>query len=238
MKKIFLIFLATSLISSSFGQMNKVALVSFYANKQIDASDFTGIGVAIQMLAKDSNFNLQPIIEKFKGKLYSELASEMPFEFVPDEKIINNDRYKSLSANFNPPLGKFYYTSPKGYDFLPNSKKYLDSLFWAFEDENIDGLMFIDVNYKLNKQFEAMGFGTAKVIATVLITIYNKKKKRVFYMPVFQPSDNKLKFALGGSALEAEKILPLCEETTDKCYMRMKEKLPRKLAKMKKKMAK
>ncbi len=237
MKKILLILVSLSFVVALNAQINKVALVSIYGNKQIDASDFGTVG-AIKTLGHDPAFDLSGIITDVKDRIYNDLAKDFPFTMLEEDKLVGNEQYVQLAKETESKISKLFYICPEGYYFIPNTKKNIAALYDIFQPEGVDGFMYVSVDYSLHKVIQAMGFGTAKVSATITMWIYDKSGKKIFMMSVYQTSDESIKFALGGNAMEADKIIPLCEDATNKAFIRMKEKLPKKIAKMAKKVNK
>jgi hypothetical protein len=235
MRKLVFVLLAFLIIFPAYAQLKKVALVSVTGNKVIDASDFGLMGL-FKTLAKDTNFLLQPIITEIKDRILNETAKDFPFEMLPEDSVINNVYYQQLGKEMEKSLLSSFTVSPPGYYFIPNNKRKILLLDTIFDDQAVDGFMFVNVNYKLTKIIETMGMGTAKVQATINIMIYDTNAKKIFQLSVDQYSTNSLVFALGGNAMDIKRILPLCKEATDKAFIRIKQKLPKHLKKMNKRL--
>ncbi len=234
MRRFVFLFFAVAMFFTANAQLHKVALVSVYGNKKIDASDF-GVINSFKSLGNDPAFNLKGIITEVKDSIYSELGPMFPFDFLPEDKIINNEQYKALGESAKKGLSKMMYASPDGYYYIPFTKKYFSQLVDIFKPDSVDGFMVVSVNYSLEKIVQAMGFGTAKVMAQITLSIYDTRGKLMLLLPVTQVSSESIKFALGGNAMDASKILPLCHDATMKAFAKLKEKLPKKIEKMEKK---
>jgi len=109
------------------------------------------------------------------------------------------------------------------------SKKTQKNTIAAFPD--VDGIMMIGIDYKLVKTgIQVMGFGTAKIQATVTLKIVDRKAKKMFKVFAVSKSEENLKFALGG-VFDTEELMPLVVDATEQVLTKMDGKIVKKNAK-------
>ena len=179
MKKILVFALTISMTLNLFAQNKKVAVITFYANKFIEADDDLAGGAqlttSIAKLAKDSSFNLKPSLNKFHKAFFEEYSKEFPFDLVAENDVINNEGYKQYttrdtSYNFlNNSLSK------KGYNLYDVSifyKKDLEKMIEIFDD--VDGFMFVYLYFKISPKVAVGGMGTAGVMPVTSISLMSK----------------------------------------------------------------
>ncbi|MCK5207116.1 MAG: hypothetical protein KAQ79_03825, partial [Cyclobacteriaceae bacterium] len=99
MKKLFyftfILFLVTSI---TYGQKKRIAVVTFYADKYINANKIveTSRQATYEKTKEDDpRFDLRPILEEFHETFMKKYVKEFPFEVVPEDEIINNIMYKA-----------------------------------------------------------------------------------------------------------------------------------------------
>jgi len=234
MKKFILLFVIIVINLSTYAQINKVAVVTVFGNKMIDGSDFGSV-TALRTLADDKNFNLDSMVNVFKEKLFRDFSNDFTFSLLEETSVTGNSDYKSYCETEKGLMADYYYTTPVGYYFLYETNKQSEKLFDIFKNETIDGIMYVSLDYKLYKTAQIAGFGTAKVYAYVNVKIFNAEGEKIFVLRECGISDNNLKFALGGTVIEAKEIMPLCSQATANAFIEMKEKLPKSIEKMNKK---
>jgi len=198
--------------------LDNVALVSAFANKEIDMSDFRGIGQAVSKLAQNKEFNLEPAAIQIKNDILEMYAPHFPFKFIDEKTVTSNSAYKGLYGGGAEWLKEAYYSTAAGYQVIRyTDKDAIDKLFAAFPEA--DGLMFTNANFKLNKESSILGFGTARVQAWHHMILINRNKKIIMNRTNYSVSRNTIKFALGG-VFDAKKIQPMCIEALSKASER------------------
>jgi len=199
------------LIAPVFAQ-KKVAVVTFYADKQVDLKD-VGLGGAtiITDLANDPTFNLQPILQQYHDKFFKDFASKFPFELLPETAVIENAAYQAFTPEFQPGYATNSFTTIAGYKpATPNyGKDNVKKLVSAFSDA--DGIMFVYVTFALNKGFGVGGTATTKMQAYTNIVLYNKKGEKVFTINEHANSSKTGMMVGGVPVMKSDKILPMCE---------------------------
>ena len=194
--------------------LDNVALVTSYCNKEIDTSDFEGIGQAVNKLAQSKEFNLKPSAVQMKKDVMEVYAPHFPFNFIDEETITNNTSYKDLYEGVTEWFVKGNFSTAAGYQpVFYTDKDTIDKLFTAFPEA--DALMFTGANFKLSNESQVLGFGTARVQAFHNLVLINRDEKIVMNRQNYAVSKNTIKFALGG-VFDAKKIQPLCIEALEK----------------------
>ncbi|MDP9080192.1 MAG: hypothetical protein M3O71_22420 [Bacteroidota bacterium] len=236
MKKLLLLFpvLILFFTTTIHAQDKKVAVVTFYVNKQIDVSDFgtANTADAVLRLANDPNFKLTPSFKRFHDQFFGDCVKDFPLQFLPEEQVINNEGYKDFAPEMktNANLLEDDVNLPiKGYKVIQTSKSVENEkkLLQMFGD--CDGIMKVYVDFDLQKK----GFGgvaVVKVNARAHIIIYNKAGDKVF--SIKEEALSKISGALvqGIPFVTPKKVQPLCESALDELAMAMFRDLP-KLAK-------
>ncbi|MCR8559649.1 hypothetical protein KXD93_18470 [Mucilaginibacter sp. BJC16-A38] len=229
MYKLLLCFLLVTIGTETFAQNKKVAVVTFYADKRIDLSDF-GLNMTADLLKldEDPNFNLTPMVDDFHGRFFNDYAKSFPFQLVPEAEITGTDAYKTYAPDDRPTMVKdVMFTPAIGYKVIEYNwgKKNEQNLLKMFPQ--YDGIMFVSINFSLQKGFAIGGTGTVKVRATANIVLLSKDDKKVFSINESSTS-KKTTIAIGGiPVLKPEKILPMCESALNELMEDLQKRIPK-----------
>ena len=217
---------------SIYAQNKKVAVVTFYANKFIEAdSDLAGgasLTASIGQLAKDSSFNLKPSLDKFHKAFFEEFSKSFPFDLLDEKTVLNDEGYKAYttrdtSYNFlNNSLSKEGYNL---YDVSVFYKRDLEQLTEIFSD--VDGFLFVYLSYKISPKVSIGGMGTAGVSANITMKLWNRELKKVFNIYEGEMSKKTVPLIAGIPVMKVKEILPACESATDELLEALKSKLPK-----------
>ncbi|MCF8297280.1 MAG: hypothetical protein K9J13_07040 [Saprospiraceae bacterium] len=226
---------------SAVAQINNVAVISVWANRSVDASEFGGLSMAIEHLSKDDNFKLDHLLARVHDELFTAYAKEFPFKLIDEKTILETDGYNGIMDNVTLKFQEWQVTTYGDYLAVESRSPIRNTN--AIEDalklyKDADGVMVVILDYKLKKKQEMMGFGTAVVEAYVNIQLFNKEGKSILKIKERAESDDKFKFAMGGGVFETDEIQKLCDQSTTNLLKDMYDILPKRLAKMKKRMAK
>jgi|GEM_PF-698612 len=209
----------------------KIALVSVYCSKQVDASQFgNSLAGAINTLANSEDFDLRPFVDKLHERIQNGYLENLDYDFIPEAEVLSAPGYdKSISDGSL--IKAEYLLKPEGYVGVHTmSKKSQQKALDVFPD--VDGIMMIGIDYTLVKTAEVMGFGTAKVQANINLKIVDRKGKKMFKVLVYQKSSDNIKFALGG-VFNTDELMPLVEDATNNALERLDEKILKKASKKK-----
>ncbi|ASU33539.1 hypothetical protein [Mucilaginibacter xinganensis] len=232
MKKFILSFLFLALlVSCTYAQDKKVAVVTFYVAKQIEVPGYApgSIGTAMAKLADDPKFDMGPLLKNFHDQFFESYAASFPFRILPEEEVTRNEAYKDFApenAGFNDILNGNSYLAAKGYKvILPlkggaNEKKLL-ALF-----DQCDGIMKVYLNFDM----EAKSFGNlslVKINAHANIVIFNKNGDKIFSLKKDAMSKKSGARVAGIPFMTPEKILPLCESAADELMLALQQDLPK-----------
>lgn len=224
-------------------QINKVAVISFFTSKQIDASEVSGIATLIAKISKDPSLNLDSAMSMFYGSWKNDFQAKFPFEFIAEPTVVNNPQYPTLMD------GSTQFYSPE-YVLTPDSLKYIpingiapfrntDAIKKSFEViKEADAVMVVFLSFSIMKKTEIYGFGTAKVRAYANIQLFDKASDPLLKLKEAAVSTNSFQYALGGAILDVADIQPLCMEATKNLLLDLNKTLPSKLEKLKKKLGK
>ncbi len=239
MKKMNYLFVTILFFMSflGFSQKKEVAVVAFYADKNIDLSDVGLSGAAIiSELANDSSFNLQPILEKFHTKFFDEYAKKFPFEISPEQIVLTNSEYQNFEPEFDTRVGKNQYAVIDGYHAVNShyGKNNIKNLSKIFADK--DGIMFVYITFSFQKGFGVGGTATTKMQAYTNIVLYNKKGEKVF--SINESANSKKTGAMVGGVpvMKVDKVLPMCESALEELMKDLDKKLQKIIDKSAKKL--
>jgi hypothetical protein len=194
--------------------LDNAALVAAYCNKEIDMSDFQGIGHALSKMAQSEDFNLEPSAIKIKNDVLEVYATYFPFKFIDEETVKNNAAYKDLYDQGADWLKTMFFSTASGYQVVRHTNRdTIDILFAAFPEA--DALMFTSADFKLSKESQVLRFGTARVQAFHNIVLVNRDKNIILSKQNYAVSRHSIKFALGG-VFDTDKIQLLCTEALSK----------------------
>lgn len=237
MKKalIFASLFLTLLISASYAQDKKVAVVTFYIVKQIDLNSFGPVAqTASVKLRDDPNFNMVPLLTEFHTRFFFDYAKAFPFQFVPEDQVINNEAYKAYVPNglggpFKEVTAK-YYIPIDGYKvILPlighENERNMLQIFNQY-----DGVMKVYINFDLVK-IGIGGMGVVRVNAHANISLFNKDGDKVFSVTKDAKSKKVSPLVAGLPVMTPEKIYPMCESAMDELMVDFQKDLPKMIRK-------
>lgn len=232
----------------SMAQKKKVAVVTFYGDKYINFSELEGtaaLATTIASLSKDPNFDIKPIVKKFHDAFFNELAKDFPFELYPEEKVVKSQQYMDYKSRMgetedgsNADLFQNFVVAD-GYKPMMEtaSKKYKNELkmLEMFGNE-VDGVMFVYIDFAFVKKFAVGGTGSAGMKAYVRMKLWNKQGDKVFVVNESANSDKTVAIVGGVPVIKVEKILPLCEDAATQVVADLKKRIPKMAAKVDKKL--
>jgi hypothetical protein len=239
-KSLFSLVLLVALCLNLFSQQKKVAVVTFGVNKHVSTDRFganAALAGTIAMMAKDSNFNLKPVLVKFGNLFFTEYSKSFPFELMAEDQVIGNNAYKSYRT-FD--TSGFYYQNcllRPGYNLLTVAstyKKDLNQMIAAFP--GIDGFMFVDLSFEISPKVVIGGMGSAGVSAFASIKIWNKNGEKVVQVWEYSMSDGTVPVVGNFPIVKPKDILPLCQDAADRLMEDLKDKLPKIIKKCEKKL--
>jgi hypothetical protein len=212
-------------------QDKKVAVVSFYINKKLDISGFGAIAYLAEKLGDDPNFNMKPLLDRFHKEFFENYSKDFPFQLLPEDQVTNTEAYKAFVPVGIAESGVLeatkYIIPVDGYKILlqnligHNNEKNMVKLF-----NQADGVMDVSISYKLVK----IGFanmGVVKIEAEANISLFNKNGDRVFHIEEDAKSKNMSPLVGGVPVMTPEKILPMCESSTDELMIALQKDMPK-----------
>ena len=229
------------LSSAAFAQLNKVAVISVWGDKNL--SDDPMDTKMYEVLMKDTSFNISHIVHDFDNLLIQDILPEFPFPFMDKADVVSAEGYqelKELSTYKNPAVS---YSIIPAKDYVPLAAfgavlQDDEAIVKAFELlPDVDGVMIAYINFNMVDAGGVGPYAAKKVQAYCNIKIFNKEGKRIFKLKESAPSDKKVS-SVGGIVTEPKKITPLVFQASDNLFADIKKTLPKKLAKMVKKIEK
>lgn len=229
MKKLFVLFYLPLIILSAsvYAQDKKVAVVTFYADKQIDISRVAtkSADASITKLCNDPEFDMTSFLKNFHDQFFKNYAQKFSFQLLPEHEVINNSGYKDFSPNDPASAGALrdeLTLAAKGYKVvLPlkdngNEKKLADMFASA------DGIMKVYLDFSMEKKGLG-GVALVKVNASVHILLFDKTGKKVFSTTETAISQLSGSQVAGIPFFIPKKILPLCENAMDELMIKLQE---------------
>ena len=256
MKKLFyltfILFLVTSI---TYGQKKRIAIVTFYADKYINANKIveTSRQATYEKTKEDDpRFDLRPILEDFHKTFMKKYVKEFPFEVVPEDEIINNIMYKAYKGldgvedqdsidNLNEAIND-RFIAIDGYNVLLTGGNMLRSwrteshLLKILEDMDIDGVMFISMSYAWEPKIAFGGLGNAGIRSFINMELFNKEAKKVFDLEEYATSKKGVALVSGAPIFNYDKLLPMCANATEELMDDLNKKLPKYIKKVDKKL--
>jgi hypothetical protein len=226
--------LSLLLITTGYAQNKKVAVVTFYAVKQIGAADFgSTVNLSIMKLSDDPNFNMTPLLKSFHSQFFDTYSKDFPFQLLPEDQVTSNDAYKAFAPAGTATSGIFkdtYNIPIEGYKVvLPvvghENERNLLSIF-----NQCDGVMKVYVDFDLVK-IGFGGMGVVKVNAHANIALFNKQGDKVFSIKEDAKSKNVSPLVAGVPVMTTEKILPMCESALNELMANLQTDLPKMIKK-------
>lgn len=244
MKKLLLLtFVCFTLSNVSLLAQKKVAVTTFWVSKHIGFDEIGGgaaLAASIASLSENPDFNLQPVLDTFYKTFTEEYSKDFPFELMPEEEVLTREEYVNYEGRFNEDededRDKFFqrFLTPEGYkpmqvSLFKGEKSNQMQMVKMFDDA--DGVMFVSMGYDFVKKTVPF---TAGVRAYVQISLWNDEGKRVFHISKTAISKESVAIVGGVPVMKTEKLLPLCENASE----RLLEDLNKKIKKMTRKAAK
>ena len=233
MKKLFVLFYLPLLILSipAYTQDKKVAVVTFYADKQIDISKFAtkSAEASITKLCNDPDFDMTSFLKNFHDQFFKNYAKKFTFQLLPEREVLGISDYKDFVPNDPASAGALrdeLTLAAKGYKVvLPlkdnNNEKKLADMFGA-----CDGVMKVYLDFSMEKKGLG-GVALVKVNASVHILLFDKNGKKVFSTTETAVSQISGSQIAGISFLIPKKVLPLCENAVDELMIKLQEDMPK-----------
>ncbi|NOQ25030.1 MAG: hypothetical protein GQ564_06665 [Bacteroidales bacterium] len=240
MRKILLVLTIALSVFYANAQVNKVAVVAISANDGLRTEGFEDIAInTMSDLYMGQDFNITEELEAFKNYLNTDLAKEFPFELMDEATIINNENFISFKDEYAESAGAKLSKrlSYEGYSqYLGLYKKLTSKLSEIFPEA--DAFMVIELNYTLAPKAMVAGNGAAGGKAKAKISLYHKTGKRIMALSASGISESSIKVVAGQIVSDRSEIPGTLKEGSEKLYVDMKENLPKKIEKMKKKLSK
>jgi hypothetical protein len=237
--------------SMAYGQ--KVAIVTFYVDKYIDykkANEGTRSTYNSRTLADDPNFDLRPLLQEFYETFKKDFVKDFPFEIVDEKEILESPMYQAyhgLDGVEDTDSMDVYmenindrFIAIDGYNVLLSGGNMLRS--WRTESHllkmfpDLDGVMFVYMHYQFEPKVALGGMGNAGMRAFINIDLFNKDAKKVFKMEEYATSKKSVPLIQGTPIMTTDKVLPMCENATERLLEDLQKELPKLVKKVDKKL--
>lgn len=228
-----LLFLCLFCGNISAQSAKKVAVTTFFVDRQIGVSELNGTAALtsqILTMAKDTNFNLEPQLEKFKTTFFNDFAKNFTFDLIPESVITGNPDYQAFQETkmldyAQPIVAKGYKNMFPGGFLQKKENRDQNEMLRIFPQA--DGIMFVFMSYDFVKKVAIGGMGSAGIRATCNIWLYNKEGKAVFKIVEGATSKGTVALIAGIPVISVEKILPLCQDATTRMLEDLMGRLPK-----------
>ena len=247
-----ILFLTATL---AYGQKKKVAVVTFYVDKYINADKIAeGSRQATyeKTMEDDPMFDLRPILVEFHETFMKNYAKQFPFELAPEKDILNSPMYKAYKGldgvedqdemdKLNEAIND-RFIAIDGYNVLLTGGNMLRSwrteshLVKILEDQNIDGVMFVSLWFAWEPKVAVGGLGNAGIRSYINMDLFDKDAKKVFKLEEYATSKKGVALVSGAPILDYKKLLPMCQNSTEELLEDLNKKLPSLVKKVDKKL--
>jgi hypothetical protein len=247
MKKTFYIALLLALTASvAYGQKKRVAVVTFYVDKYINANKIeegSRQSTYDKTQEDDPRFDLRPVLEEFHQTFMKKYVKEFPFEIVPEEEILNHPMYQAYkgldgvedqdSIDLLNETINDRFIAIDGYNVLLTGGNLLRSwrteshMLKILEDQDIDGVMFVSMSYAWEPKVAFGGLGNCGIRSYINMDLYNKEAKKVFKLDDFAVSKKGVALVSGAPIFNYDKLLPMCANATEELMEDLQKKLPK-----------
>lgn len=247
MKKLVILILASFFtFGVSYAQKKKVAVVTFYVDKYIGANKIEAESRAktYEMTKQDDpRFDLTPTLEEFHKTFIKKYVKEFPFDLVPEKDVISDPKYQAYKGlegiEDQDSLDKISeaiddrFIAIEGYNVLLTGGNMLRSwrteahMMEVLKDHNIDGVMFVSMSYAWEPKVSVGGIGKAGIRTFIKIELFNNEAKKVFTLDEQATSKKGVMLVGGAPILDYKKLLPMCEDATERLLEDLEKKLPK-----------
>jgi len=240
MKKFFLVLTLALSVFYANSQVNNVVVVAISANDGLRTEGFEDVAInTMSDLYMGQDFNITEELDQFKTYLFSELAKEFPFTLVDEATVINNEKFIAFKEAYAESAGgKISKRLPsEGYSHYTGLyKKLTEQLSEIFPEA--DAFMVVDLHYSVAAKTMIGGNGAAGGRAQATIALYHKTGKRIMNVSAMGMSESSIKVVMEQITSDRSEIPGMLKEGSTELYVDMKENLPKKIEKMKKKLEK
>ncbi|MFT6355653.1 MAG: hypothetical protein ACJAXD_002649, partial [Cryomorphaceae bacterium] len=101
---------------------------------------------------------------------------------------------------------------------------------------DVDGVMFVSLDYSFVKKIAVGGTGSAGMAAFARVKLWNREGKKVFADNESSTGKKSVAIIGGVPVMSLDKIIPLCQSATDRLIVDLKKSLPKKAGKIDKKL--
>ena len=227
----------SSMNTAAVKKVDKASVALIGVDKHISFSDDFALGSLVQKLAQDDKFDLQPMAKDLHNNVFGLYAESVPFNLMPEEQVIDTDRYKNFrlydsdlkESNFKRGSNIITVENYKDYkvDYLDKSQR--EQLYKAIPNE-ADAMVLVGLSYKLVQENSMIpGVNKGKIKATLNYEVTNSSGERILNVNKSAKSDSDMKVVLNAGMLSPDKILPMCQEATDKVMGKMQSFIAKKL---------
>jgi hypothetical protein len=225
-------------ISAISADRKKVAVVTFYCDKWIDMSDLGGTAAlmsAAGTLAEDTTFDIKKVLTNFHDVFFNEFSKQLPFDLLPESEVIGNEDYKAFQSYWDETSDKDQkkllqrYATVDGYkpllEMLTKSEKRNENRMLEIFGDKVDGVMFVYLDFSMVQKVAIGGTGAAGISSYCRIKLWNKEGKKVFAINESAMSKGTVAVVGGIPIMKPEKILPLCEDSSEKLLADLRKRL-------------
>lgn len=225
--------------SNFFGQINKVAIISIWGDKNL--SDNPIDTKLYEKIMNDPSFDISNQVNKFEELMMQKLIPAFPFPFMPKNEVVGKEGYEALNE-----LSTYKNTA---YMVSPADQYIALAAFGIVQDNDaikkalelypdVDGVMIAYMDYTLQDGSGVGPYMTKKIRGDCNIKIFDREGKRIFKLKTYGKPSKTSASSIGGIITDVNKINTMIEEASVSLFEKMEGKMEKKLAKMAKKLSK
>ena len=238
MRIFLLVLFACNSISAISADRKKVAVVTFYCDKWIDMSDLGGTAALLSAagtLAEDTTFDIKKVLTNFHDVFFNEFSKQLPFDLLPESEVIGNEDYKAFQSYWDETSDKDNhklmqrYATVDGYkpllEMLTKAEKRNENRMLEIFGDKVDGVMFVYLDFSMVQKIAVGGTGAAGISSYCRMKLWNKEGKKVFAINEHAMSKGTVAVVGGIPIMKPEKILPLCEDSSERLLEDLRKRL-------------
>lgn len=243
----------SSMDVSQVEQAEQAAVPIIAVDQDIDMTDLQGggslaqgdgVGAFAQRLLDDDAFDLSPMVDLLHEKTYGPYAERLPATIMPEEEVIETDRYQNFSLlddesnddrmqrvnRILVPEGYKNYSLGTGSVFGNRQQQMFDAV-----PEEADAMLFVSADYAMVEDnpfwywFLPISPDRAFIEATVRMEMIDREGDAIMTIQQVARSNNHVN-TVGGVTMQPDKIQGLCVEATEKAVQAIDAATEKKLA--------
>ena len=198
-------------------KVDKVGVISIYANKRLEVDEFRELEGLVTRLSKKQSFRLDTVAHLLRESTLTNFKSQLPFPLADEKEILDNNAYHMYNL---PSFKQFVPATTHRYKAIPTHSKEVAMAMFDVLPEQVKAIMLIGTDFKVIPDGKVMTYVSSRIQSQLTIRVWNQKGESLMNMRLTALSDHTLTFSLGGG-FQAHELRPLCIEASQKAIGKM-----------------